>query len=299
MGGDPINRIDKDGRIAPMVIVAAMAVAGAYSGGTIANNGQMNPTKWDYNSAKTWGYMLGGAIAGGASAGLAGAVAASGIPFANTAAIATGSFANSIMTTIYTGGRTDVSIGLGFASYNFNSGELGYLGKEGNSAIENIGYGLGGLGNLADVAPYVDKITHWENKIAAQANEGVEYYESKGHIRENLNPSTEGINLGKASYPGGNNPRLLDGKYYYGKVKNWGYREYAGYLHDLAYERAGVTKGFNMFVYGKRLIGADFQFAGRQIFLSLKYNYGVGFLIGTVSGINFAAKPIFPFGYGL
>ena len=39
----------------------------------------------------------------------------------------------------------------GVASYNFTSGEWGYLGKKGNSALENIGYGLGALANLSDI----------------------------------------------------------------------------------------------------------------------------------------------------
>jgi hypothetical protein len=36
------------------------ALTGAYSGGVIANDGQYNPTKWNYSSGKTWSYMLGG-----------------------------------------------------------------------------------------------------------------------------------------------------------------------------------------------------------------------------------------------
>lgn len=43
-----------------------------------------------------------------------------------------------------------MSVGFEFASYNFVSGKWGYLGKNGNSAIENIGYGLGALANVAD-----------------------------------------------------------------------------------------------------------------------------------------------------
>lgn len=62
-----------------------------WSGGTLAN-GTANPLKWDYSSGKTWGYMAGGAVIGDLSGGAANAVATSGIPFANTAAIATGSF---------------------------------------------------------------------------------------------------------------------------------------------------------------------------------------------------------------
>jgi hypothetical protein len=111
----------------------------------------MNPFQWDYSSGRTWGYMAGGAVVGAASAGAANAVATSGMVGANTAAIMAGSFTNSVGMHIVSGGRTDVSVGFGFGSYNFSTGEFGYLGKRGNSALENIGYGLGALANVADI----------------------------------------------------------------------------------------------------------------------------------------------------
>jgi hypothetical protein len=123
---------------------------GMWQGGSLAN-GTMNPFKWDYSSDKTWGYMAGGAVVGAASGGAANAVATSGMLGANTAAIMTGSFINSVGTAIYTGGQTDVSVSFGVASYNFDKNEWGYLGKRGNSAIQNMGYGLGALANVSDV----------------------------------------------------------------------------------------------------------------------------------------------------
>jgi len=36
--------------------VAISADLGMWQGGTLANNGQKNPFKWDYSSGKTWGY---------------------------------------------------------------------------------------------------------------------------------------------------------------------------------------------------------------------------------------------------
>ena len=95
--------------------------------------------------------MLGGAVVGGVS-GLAGwAIAGSGIPMANTAAIAGSSFINSVGTHIYTGRQTPISVSFGFGSYDFTNNNFGYLGKEGNKWYENLGYGLGALANLADV----------------------------------------------------------------------------------------------------------------------------------------------------
>jgi RHS repeat-associated protein len=135
----------------PVLLPAAIgADIGMWIGGSKAN-GTLSPFQWDYSSGKTWGYMAGGAIAGGASGYLGGVIATSGIPFANTAAIAGASLTNSVGTYIYTGGQTDISMSFGIGSYNFSTGELGYLGKKGNSFIENLGYGFGALANVSDL----------------------------------------------------------------------------------------------------------------------------------------------------
>jgi len=131
----------------PMTIGADV---GMWQGGSMAN-GTMNPFKWDYSSGKTWGYMAGGALVGGLSGGFGGSIASSGGFMANTMGIAGASYMNSVGMSALTGGQTDVSISFGFASYNFDKGEWGYLGKKGNSTLENIGYGLGALSNLRDI----------------------------------------------------------------------------------------------------------------------------------------------------
>ena len=100
---------------------------------------------------KTISYMVGGALVGGFTGSLSHAIATSGIPMANTAAIAAGSLMHSIGMNHVTGGKWDISISFGFGSYNFNTGKFGYLGKKGNSIITNIGYGLGALANAADI----------------------------------------------------------------------------------------------------------------------------------------------------
>jgi len=71
--------------------------------------------------------------------------------FASTAAIAGGSFINSVGTYIYTGGQTDIAVSFGFGSYNFSKGEFGYIGKKGNSFLENLGYGMGALAHVQDI----------------------------------------------------------------------------------------------------------------------------------------------------
>lgn len=55
---NPLLYVDKNGEFFWIPIIIG-AVVGAYTGGTLANNGQLNPFKWDYSSGKTWGYMLG------------------------------------------------------------------------------------------------------------------------------------------------------------------------------------------------------------------------------------------------
>lgn len=167
MGNNPVSFIDPEGDFiftlaaliaAPFTGGASLSLLpytiaadlGMWQGGTLAN-GTMNPFKWDYGSGKTWGYMAGGAIVGVVSGGTANAIATSGQVAANTVALMSGSLINSIGTALYTGGQTDVRISFGFGSFNFTTGEFGYLGKKGNSVIQNIGYGLGALAILSDV----------------------------------------------------------------------------------------------------------------------------------------------------
>ena len=53
--------------------------------------------------------------------------------------------------TMLSGGTYTPSISLGFASYNFSLGEWSYLGKKGNTKLQNIGYCLGALANVQDL----------------------------------------------------------------------------------------------------------------------------------------------------
>jgi hypothetical protein len=51
------------------------------------------------------------------------------------------------------------SISFGVASFNFGTGEFGNLGKEGNSFMENLCYGLGALANLNDLTCFIHKFS--------------------------------------------------------------------------------------------------------------------------------------------
>lgn len=123
---------------------------GMWTGGSMAN-GTMNPFNWNYSSGKTWGYMAAGAIVGGVSGGLAKGVATSGVAFANTQALFVGSVINGMGTHMYTGGKSDLVINFGVSSFNFTTGEFGYLFKKGNTFMNNLGYLFGTLANVSDV----------------------------------------------------------------------------------------------------------------------------------------------------
>jgi RHS repeat-associated protein len=152
---NPLMYTDPDGEFVWFVPVIIGAAFGTYSGGVIANEGNYNPFKWDWNAGQTWGYMIGGAIVGAISGYVGGTIANSGMPMANTAGIMSSSFVNSVGTHIYTGGQTPVSIDFGVASYDFTNNKWEHLGKKGNSVFENIGYGLGALANLSDAVSLV------------------------------------------------------------------------------------------------------------------------------------------------
>lgn len=120
------------------------AGVGAYTGYKI---GEANGA----SSLGMAGYILGGAAIGGFSGYLGGTIAAGGGFMANTSAIMAGSYVNSFGMTALSNGQMAPSIGFGVASFNFGTGELGYLGKKGNSFMENFGYGLGAFVNLTDI----------------------------------------------------------------------------------------------------------------------------------------------------
>lgn len=100
---------------------------------------------------ETYGFMVGGSVIGGLSGGIGAEVAAAGGLMANTTAIVFSSSTYSMGMTAMSGGMTQPSTGFGVASYNFGENEWGYLGKKGNSTLEDIGYGLGALANVSDI----------------------------------------------------------------------------------------------------------------------------------------------------
>lgn len=117
----------------------------------LANEGFFDPTMWDWQSGKTWGYMAGGMLTGALSGAAGAAIASSGIPMANTLSIMGGSLTNSLGTYAYTGGQTDITMNFGFCSYNFTKQSFGAIWDKKNSTLDYIGYSLGLLANISDV----------------------------------------------------------------------------------------------------------------------------------------------------
>lgn len=78
-------------------------------------------------------------------------IAAGGGFMANTMGIMYSSSFNSISMSALSGGMISPSISFGVTSYDFGTGEWGYLGKKGNKWYQNLGYTFGAMANLSDV----------------------------------------------------------------------------------------------------------------------------------------------------
>lgn len=288
---NPLVYVDPDGNF-PWLIVAIGAVIGAYSGGTIANNGQFNPIKWDWSSGKTWGYMLGGAVVGAGSAYLGATVAATGAAFSNTGALVIGSFSNSLGMAVVTGGQTSVGVNFGIASFDFDSEEAGYIGKKGNRLMGNFGYALGTLTNLSDYVDY---------KASLKAVDRI-----KG-ISPTVNPSEYNKDgwYGKYLGPSGNaNPidRLASGVIPIDKL------DWQAFYHDVFYYDSGAD-GITGALFSKSVMSADLKLArgAREVLhsanavskLTTRYAIGTNYAFTALYGFKTALSysylyPIMP-----
>ncbi len=77
-GNNPINAIDPDGKFVGALIFGVTTLLSAYFAGSAANDNELNPTKWDWRSGKTWGFITAGTLVG-AITGHFGGVLAKGI----------------------------------------------------------------------------------------------------------------------------------------------------------------------------------------------------------------------------
>nr|WP_321426960.1 DUF6443 domain-containing protein [uncultured Acetobacteroides sp.] len=289
---NPLVFIDPDGNN-PLLIAAIIigAAAGGYTGHKIAHANGYNFSNW-----QTYGYMLGGAVIGGFS-GYAGVAISTGGFMANTMGAMYSSMSYSLGMSMLSGGRMQPSISLGGASYNFGTQDWGYIGEKGNSKLENLGYGLGMLANLSDVANFTDSFTHWEDKMRAKYEKG--YGDAVCYKDETI-----GNNIGfgskgnRTSFSGPNNPSGLnaigDVVDYYGPVPNGTFLEYPGFIHDVSYAKLGI-QGANGLFTSLRALPADIRFISQSLYLGTKHlfsNPWLSFqsdLIGI--GLGAAAAP--------
>lgn len=152
---NPLKYSDPDGEVAlttlAMVGIGIATVVGGYTGYRIADSNGYGFSDW-----QTYGYMLGGAAIGFA-AGYTGAYLAAGGGFmANTAGIYANSLVNCTGMTMLSEGSYSPPISFGVVSYDPMINEWGYLFKENNSWMQNIGYGFGALANLQDIVAGVN-----------------------------------------------------------------------------------------------------------------------------------------------
>jgi RHS repeat-associated protein len=84
------------------------------------------------------------------TAGLTSGIATSGI-LGNTSAIMFGSMIGTSTSFASSGGKTDIIVSFGAASYNFSRNKFGYLGNDDNNTWENVGYVFGALANVQDL----------------------------------------------------------------------------------------------------------------------------------------------------
>ncbi|MBE6860986.1 MAG: hypothetical protein E7499_06840 [Ruminococcus sp.] len=205
---NPLKYTDPSGESFIGATIAIGAIIGAYSGGVLAN-GTYNPIEWNWSSGNTYAYMIGGAIVGGVSAYGGVAIAAQDFAFCNTLGVMTSSTINSLGTKLYTGGKTDLTMSFGIASYNFTQNKWGYIGKKGNSILQNAGYLLGGIYNAVDICKFItwdmlsieDRFTKLENYAQSHKKEfGEIIMEYKGYKKGksgDFNPNNNHIYIYK------------------------------------------------------------------------------------------------------
>ena len=205
---NPLKYTDPSGESFIGATIAIGAIIGAYSGGVLAN-GTYNPIEWNWSSGNTYVYMIGGAIVGGVSAYGGVAIAAQDFAFCNTFGVMTSSTINSLGTKLYTGGKTDLTMSFGIASYNFTQNKWGYIGKKGNSILQNAGYLLGGIYNAVDICKFItwdglfieDRYTKLENYAQSHKKEfGEIIMEYKGYKKGksgDFNPNNKHIYIYK------------------------------------------------------------------------------------------------------
>ena len=146
MGNNPVMYVDPDGE---WVFIAAMAIAGGYLGGSVANN-TFNPGDWDWNSANTYvGIGIGAAVGGFGGAGISAGVKAGTIS------------KTKLVSNLYTGGLNalynyhpdqDVLTTLSYFASGYGAAAVGSFTAGGGAPLWEAKLAssmIGGMGNLA------------------------------------------------------------------------------------------------------------------------------------------------------
>ena len=163
---NPLRYTDPSGECLEWLVFGAVVAIGGYQGYKIAESKGYGFTNW-----QTYGYIFGGAAIGALSGYFSAGIAASSLPFANTIGIMAASHISSVGTSILSEGQTDYVMSFGAVSYNATQNEWGYLGKKGNTALENIEYGLGCLTYYKDLKPFTKKIIKHRPKNMFEIND--------------------------------------------------------------------------------------------------------------------------------
>ncbi len=149
-GNNPVIMVDPNGEFSWLAFGIGAAF-GTFSGGMLANGGQVNPFKWDWSSGNTWGKILGGAVIGGMSGAIGAEIAASGGFMANTIGTMAGTLNSSLGMSLLSDGLIDPGISFGFGNLNLRSGKFDFFLDGNNKWYEDLGYGLGAFATLSDV----------------------------------------------------------------------------------------------------------------------------------------------------
>lgn len=147
---NPTTATDPDGQWAWLIPIVVGGLVSAYTAYSAAKSSGTE-------GAKLAAVTVGGAAIGMATGGLGGYVAAAGIPLANTVSTAVTSTVSSYALNKLTNGVTNVTTSIGVASYNWSTGEKGFLFKPGQSYSQQFSYAMGALANIQDIRAAMGK----------------------------------------------------------------------------------------------------------------------------------------------
>ncbi|NUQ80679.1 MAG: hypothetical protein HUU10_03625, partial [Bacteroidetes bacterium] len=156
-----------------------------------------------------------------------------------------------------------------------------------NTVLDDIGYFFGGMTNLSEGIQYIDSKTGWESTWWDEVDE----LAKNNKPGDSVNPTTLKQNILNENYPGGDNPKSIEGHDWWGRIKGDTFVDLPAQLHDAAWTRMGLHAD----KYGITLATtttsylADWRFVGQNLYLATKhvrsspllsmkaYSIGIGF----------------------